>query len=64
MPKRVFLRWLGRDEPDVAEAREAASRLVKDAMRAADIIAKSACCFKKGRVYKRELVDVSDSLEK
>src|SRR5882757_8115051 len=31
---KTCLRWLGRDEPDVAEAREAASRLVKDAMRA------------------------------
>ena len=32
------LRWLTRERPDVAEAREAASRIVKDAMRAADII--------------------------
>jgi signal transduction histidine kinase len=32
------LRWLGRDQPDLAEAREAASRVIKDATRAADII--------------------------
>src|SRR5713101_7103788 len=32
------LRWLTRDHPDVEEAREAASRIVKDATRAADII--------------------------
>src|SRR5207302_4264634 len=28
------LRWLNRDQPDVEEAREAASRIVKDATRA------------------------------
>src|SRR5712671_7128094 len=56
---KTCLRWLGRDEPDVAEAREAASRLVKDAMRAADIISKVSLLFKKD-VLQRELVDVSE----
>src|SRR5712675_1611843 len=56
---RTCLRWLGRDQPDVAEAREAASRLVKDAMRAADIINKVSLLFKKD-VLQRELVDVSE----
>src|ERR1700675_4572872 len=35
---KTCLRWLGRDEPNVAEACEAASRIVKDVTRAADII--------------------------
>jgi len=52
------LRWLGRDEPDVAEAREAASRLVKDAMRAGRHHSKSACYSR--RTAQRELVDVSE----
>jgi PAS domain S-box-containing protein len=56
---KTCLRWLGRDEPDVAEAREAASRLVKDAMRAADIISKVSLLFKKDALQ-RELVDVSE----
>jgi PAS domain S-box-containing protein len=56
---KTCLRWLGRDEPDVVEAREAASRLVKDAMRAADIISKVSLLFKKN-VLQRELVDVSE----
>src|SRR5258708_632499 len=56
---KTCMRWLGRDEPDVAEAREAASRLVKDAMRAADIISKVSLLFKKD-VLQRELVDVSE----
>src|SRR5438309_9904119 len=45
---RTCLRWLGRDEPDLAEAREAASRLVTDVTRAADIISRSTFLFKKG----------------
>src|SRR5437016_5855924 len=35
---KTCLRWLRRDDPDVAEAGEAASRLIKDVTRAADII--------------------------
>jgi PAS domain S-box-containing protein len=56
---RTCLRWLGRDHPDVEEAREAASRIVKDATRAADIISRISLLFKKGAV-KRELVDVNE----
>src|SRR6202043_513252 len=44
---RTCLRWLGRDEPNVAEACEAASRLVKDVTRAADIIGRISSLFKK-----------------
>jgi PAS domain S-box-containing protein len=53
------LRWLARDRPDVEEAREAASRVVKDAARAAEIIARVRLVFKKG-VAQRELVDVNE----
>jgi PAS domain S-box-containing protein len=56
---KTCLRWLGRDEPDVAEACEAASRLVKDVTRAADIIDRISSLFKKG-VLQRELVDVNE----
>jgi C4-dicarboxylate-specific signal transduction histidine kinase len=42
------LRWLKRDHPDVEEAREAASRVVKDATRAAEIISRVGLLFRKG----------------
>ena len=41
------LRWLSRDQPDLDEAREAASRMVKDATRAAEIISRTRLLFKK-----------------
>jgi C4-dicarboxylate-specific signal transduction histidine kinase len=53
------LRWLTRDHPDLEEAREASSRVVKDATRAAEIIARVRLVFKKG-VTQRELVDVNE----
>src|SRR6267143_1500135 len=56
---KTCLRWLGRDEPDVVEAREAASRLVKDVTRAADIISRISSLFKKGE-SQRESVDVNE----
>ena len=56
---QTCLRWLARDEPDVAEASEAASRLVKDVTRAADIIARISSLFKKD-APQRELVDVNE----
>src|ERR1700719_2380748 len=56
---KTCLRWLGRDEPNVAEACEAASRLVKDVTRAADIIGRISLLFKKGALQ-RELVDVNE----
>ena len=52
------LRWLKRDEPDLEEAREAASRVVKDATRAAEIISRVRLLFKKGTA-ERELVDLN-----
>src|ERR1700736_4853055 len=56
---KTCLRWLGRDEPNVAEACEAASRLVKDVTRAADIIGRISSLFKKGGLQ-REFVDVNE----
>jgi PAS domain S-box-containing protein len=53
------LRWLTRDQPDVQEAREAASRVVKDAARAAGIISRIRLLFKKG-TPERELMDVNE----
>src|SRR5579864_8295860 len=53
------LRWLTRDQPDVEEAREAASRVVKDATRAAEIISRVRMLFKKG-APQRELVDINE----
>jgi len=56
---KTCLRWLGRDEPDLAEGREAAARIVKDVTRAADIISRISLLFKKGALQ-RELVDVNE----
>src|SRR6202163_1479962 len=56
---KTCLRWLGRDEPNVAEACEAASRLVKDVTRAADIIGRISSLFKKGELQ-RESVDINE----
>jgi signal transduction histidine kinase len=56
------LRWLTRDHPDLEEAREAASRIVKDATRAADIISRIRLHFKKG-TQERELVDVNEIIQ-
>jgi C4-dicarboxylate-specific signal transduction histidine kinase len=53
------LRWLARDQPDLEQAREAASRIVKDATRAAGIISRVRLLFKKG-APQRELVDVNE----
>jgi PAS domain S-box-containing protein len=56
---KTCMRWLSCDQPDVAEACEAASRLVKDVTRAADIIGGISSLFKKGAMQ-RELVDVNE----
>ena len=53
------LRWLARDQPDMEEAREAASRVVKDATRAAAIISRIRSQFKKGGT-ERERLDIND----
>ncbi len=56
------LQWLVRDQPDVAEAQEAALRLMKDVTRASDIINRIVTLFKKD-VPQRELVDVNGVIQ-
>ena len=56
------LRWLNRDHPDLEEARQAASRVVKDATRAAEIISRTRLLFKKANPQ-WELVDVNEVIQ-
>ncbi len=56
------LRWLTRDQPDLEEAREAASRIVKDATRAAEIITRVRLLFRKG-VPETELIDINEVIQ-
>jgi C4-dicarboxylate-specific signal transduction histidine kinase len=53
------LRWLTRDQPDLEEARAAATRIVKDGTRAAEIISRVRQLFQKG-APQRESVDVNE----
>lgn len=53
------LRWLNRDHPDMGEARQAASRVVKDATRAAEVISRIRQLFKKG-TPQSEWVDMNE----
>jgi two-component system, LuxR family, sensor kinase FixL len=53
------LRWLSRDQPDLEEARAAASRMVQDGRRAGEIVKRVRLLFKKG-TPDRELVDVNE----
>ncbi len=53
------IRWLKRDQPDVDEALEATSRIVKDGSRATEIIDRLRSLYKKSPP-KRELVDVNE----
>ncbi len=56
------LRWLMRDQPNLEEARGAASRIVKDATRAAEIVSRVRLLFRKG-TPQRELVDVNELIQ-
>jgi signal transduction histidine kinase len=56
------LRWLMRDPPDLEEARQAASRTIKDATRAAEIVSRVRQLFKKG-APQRELVDANEIIQ-
>jgi NO-binding membrane sensor protein with MHYT domain/signal transduction histidine kinase len=59
---KTCVRWLRRDEPDVAEACEAASRVVTDVTRAADIISRISSLFKKGAL-RHEFVDLNELIQ-
>jgi PAS domain S-box-containing protein len=56
---KTCLRWLGREQPDMEEAREATMRIVKDGNRAAEIIDRLRSLYKKSPPQ-RELVDVNE----
>jgi len=53
------LRWLSRDQPDLEEARAAASRIVQDGRRAGEIVNRVHLLFKKDNAQ-RELVDLNE----
>jgi PAS domain S-box-containing protein len=53
------LRWLAGDTPNIEEARSAATRIVNDGKRAAEIISRIRLLFKKG-TPERELLDVNE----
>jgi len=53
------LRWLKRDDPDLEEACDAASRVIKDATRAAEIISRIRLLFKNA-APQRELLDLNE----
>ncbi len=53
------LRWLSRDQPDLEEARAAASRIVQDGRRASEIVDRVRLLFKKGTLQ-RELADLNE----
>ncbi len=53
------LRWLSREQPDLDEARKAASRIVLDGRRAGEIIKRVGLLFKKDALQ-RELVDLNE----
>jgi PAS domain S-box-containing protein len=54
------LRWLARNPPDVAEARQAAMRIAKDGTRAAEIIDRLRSFYKKSGAVRYEPVDVNE----
>jgi PAS domain S-box-containing protein len=53
------VRWLTRDDPDLGEARQAASEVVRNAKRAADIINRIRLISKKGE-SNRKLIDINE----
>ena len=54
------LSWLTRNQPDLEEAREAATRMIKAGTRAAEIINGLRSFYRKGAPAQRELVDVGE----
>jgi signal transduction histidine kinase len=56
---KTCARWLRRDEPDIAEACDAALRMVNDAARAADILDRVRSLYSRENAQ-RELIDVNE----
>jgi C4-dicarboxylate-specific signal transduction histidine kinase len=59
MNANACLRWLSRDQPDLEEARAAASRIAQDGTRAGEIVNRVRLLFKKGTLQ-REFVDLNE----
>lgn len=55
------LEWLARDQPDIGEARQAASRIIQDVKRASEIIARVRSLFKKDEP-RREWIDINETI--
>ena len=51
--------WLANNEPNIEEARQAASRMILDVTRASEIIGRVRSIFKKGESH-REMIDVNE----
>jgi signal transduction histidine kinase len=59
MDAKTCVRWLRRDTPDIAEGCEAASRMIHDATRAAEVIDRVRSLYKRD-TSDRELLDVNE----
>jgi PAS domain S-box-containing protein len=59
MDAKTCVRWLRRDTPDVAEGYEAASRMIKDATRAAEVIDRVRSLYRRD-TSDRELLDINE----
>jgi PAS domain S-box-containing protein len=59
---QTSLRWLQREPPDIGEAREAVSRIVKDVIRAADIIDRNRALYRRD-TPKREVVNLNKLIQ-
>ena len=59
MDAKTCVRWLRRDTPDVAEGCEAASRMIKDATRAAEVIDRVRSLYRRD-TSDRELLDINE----
>jgi PAS domain S-box-containing protein len=56
------LRWLAGDSPNLAEAREAIRRIIRDGNRAGDVVSRMRALFKKARAAKERL-DINEAIE-
>lgn len=59
MDAGTCVEWLARNQPDIEEARNAASRIIQDVTRASEIINRIRFLFKKGEPQ-REMIDVNE----
>jgi signal transduction histidine kinase len=62
MNGKTCLRWLQRQPPDIGEACETVSRILKDVNRAADIIERNRSLYSRG-TPKRETINVNELIQ-